>query len=278
MSQPETFVRMGPITDPATQIYIERPEDSEILRAVRRADYVTLLGARQTGKTSLLYMLKRSLKTEIPVFVDLAGFSGVKPDDWYDRVARIIVRRLPDALRAAVDKFNTCADPDDFRHVLWRIADASASTDRLVFLLDEIGSVPDEIRNDFFSTIRAIYNERGFDSASQKCIFVLAGATPLNELISSESDNSPFNISQPIYMRDFSRDDVGRFVQTLTRYGIAVDEALVDLIYQHTNGHPSLTQELFAHLSRDRPRLALWESLEWEVKHFRSLCLNSSGI
>ncbi len=61
MSKAKKFVTKGPIADPGEQIYIERPEDTEILQAVRRGDYVTLLGARQTGKTRLLYKLAREL-------------------------------------------------------------------------------------------------------------------------------------------------------------------------------------------------------------------------
>ena len=199
MSKAKEFATKGPIANLGEQIYIERPEDIEMLKAVRRGDYVTLLGARQTGKTSLLYKLARELKTEIPILVDLSHFSGVKVDDWYGRLAKTIVRRLPQELRDVVGEVNSCTDQEQFSNLLWEIAGASVGTDRLVILLDEMGTVPKEIRDDFFGTIRAIYAERWFEEAFQKYIFVLSGATPPTELITSQK-TSPFNITKTIYM------------------------------------------------------------------------------
>jgi predicted transcriptional regulator len=256
MSQPKAFVTMGPMTDPERQIYIERPEDRDLLKCIRREDYVTILGARQTGKTSLLYMLKRELKTEIPIFVDLAGFSGVKPEHWYDRVAKTIVRRFPEPRERLITTQTFCSDHEEFRNLLWKIADASAGTDRLVLLIDEIGGVPREIRDNFFGAIRSIYTERGLDSAFQKYIFVLAGATPLWTLISPESDNSPFNVSRLIYMSDFDREGVEKLAQNLASYHIAIDEDAINQIYNLTHGHPSLTQEVFARLLQANPQRA----------------------
>jgi len=253
MSAAKEFVTKGPIINPDKQIYLERPEDTEILQAVRRGDYVTLLGARQTGKTSLLYKLARELRTEIPVFVDLSSFSGLKEDDWYDRVARTVVKRLPQELRDAIGEVSSCGDQEQFRNILWEIANASSSTDRLVLLLDEMGIVPEEIRDDFFGTIRTIYVERGFEEAYQKYIFVLSGATPPKELISPESKMSPFNISRTIYMSDFSLEDVRKLGENLRLYGFTIDDSVIEHIYDWTNGHPNLTQEIFALLVQAKP-------------------------
>ena len=70
--KPKEFVTRGPIFDLDKGIYIKRPEDIKVLQAVHQKDYVTLLGARQTGKTSLFYMLKWELKFHTLVFVDLS--------------------------------------------------------------------------------------------------------------------------------------------------------------------------------------------------------------
>ena len=251
MSKAKEFATKGPIADPGEQIYIERPEDTEILQAVRRGDYVTLLGARQTGKTSLLYKLARELKIEIPVFVNLPAFSGVREDDWYDCVAKMVVKHLPQELRDAIGEENSCADQYQFRNLLWEVADALVGTDIVLFLLNEIGIVLEEIRDDFFGTIRAIYEERGVEEAFQKLIFVLSGTTPPAELITSQ-ETSPFNISQIIYMSDFSLEGVMELGENLRLHGFAIADSVIEHIYEWTRGHPNLTQEIFARLIQSK--------------------------
>jgi len=254
MNRAKEFKTLGPITDPEKQIYIERPEDTEVLQAVYRGDYVTLLGTRQTGKTSLLYKLARELKTEIPVFVDLSSFSEVKKDDWYDRVARTVVGRLPQGLKDAIGEVNFCIDNEQFRNLLQEIADTLVGPDRLILLLDEVGTVPKEIRDGFFSTIRSIYNEIGTVDAFQKYIFVLAGATPTAELISPESENSPFNISKTIYMSDFSLKGVRKLGKNLRLHGFTIDNSVIEHIHNWTHGHPNLTQEIFSNLVKSEEK------------------------
>jgi len=243
----EEFETMGPIIDPSKQIYIERPEDTEILQTVARGNYVTLLGARQTGKTSLLYKLARELKIEVPIFVDLSRFSGLERTEWYNHVAKELVRRLPENIGIRIIGEPSCSNQTEFSLLIKNIADAT-DRDRLILMLDEIGTVPVEIRDHFFSGIRAIYNGRGVDKGLQKYIVVLSGAMPPEELISSESGNSPFNVSKPIYMSDFSLEGVRRLGENLRLYGFKIDDSVIRHIYGWTHGHPNLTQEIFSGL------------------------------
>lgn len=252
MSEAKEFVTRGPIIDPGKQIYIERPEDTKILDAVRNRHYVTILGARQTGKTSLLYKLSRELKTEISVFVDLSDFSGVEGIDWYDCVAKELVGYLPDENFKNEMRESSCANQAQFSLLLKRIVNA-IDKDRIILMLDEMGTVPPEIRDHFFSTIRSIYNKRGFDKAFQKYVFVLAGTTSPEELISTESGNSPFNVSKRIYMGDFSLEGVRRLGENLEVHDFTIDGSVIEHIYDWTHGHPNLTQEIFARLVQANP-------------------------
>jgi len=265
MNGAKDFKILGPITNPEKQIYIERPEDTEVLQALYRGDYITLLGARQTGKSSLLYKLASGLKTEIPVLVDLSSFSKVDKDDWYGRVARTVVKRLPQELKNMIGEVNFCTDHEQFRNLLWEIADALAGPDRLVLLLDEMGTVPEEIRDGFFSTIRSIYIERGSEEAFQKYLFVLAGVTPLTKLISPESEMSPFNISRIIYMSDFNLEGVRELGDNLRLYGFTIDNSVIEHIYDWTHGHPNLTQEIFARLIQATPEKVTEETVDYLV-------------
>ncbi len=257
MSEAKEFLTRGPI-DPDKQIYIERPEDKEILQAMHHRDYVTLFGARQTGKTSLLYKLAGELRTEIPVFVDLSGFS-------YDSVARTIVRRLPQELKGAIGDVSSCANHGEFYNLLVDIAYASSGPRMLVFLLDEMERVPEESRDDFFGTIRKIFIERNTEEVLQKYRFVLAGATPSSELITSEQ-YSPFNISKTIYMSDFSSEGVSNLGENLRLHGFTIDNSVIEHIYDWTHGHPNLTQEMFTRLVQAMPGEVTEEMVDHSVE------------
>ena len=257
MSKAE-FVTKGPIGNLNEQIYIERPEDAEILKAVRLGDYITLLGASQTGKTSLLYKLPGELNTDEinnkTVYVNLARFSGVKEDDWYNRVAETVVERLPQKLRDTIGEGTLCADQDQLCNRLREIANPLAGTDRLVFLLDEVETVPEEIREDFFGgVIRVIYNDKAIYEAFQKYIFVMSSSIPPAELMDPKSPMSPFNISRTIYMGDFNIEGVGELGENLRLHGFTIDDSVIEHIYDWTHGHPNLTQEIFARLVQADP-------------------------
>lgn len=275
------FVTKGPIIDPDKEIYIERPEDAEVLECVSSGDYVTILGARQTGKTSLLYKLNRELKTEIPVYVSLAQFSGVEESDWYGRVARTVVRQLlnkiekeeklkkrfkeySEKIRNKIGEESNCKDQHQFRELLLDIADVGAGTDRLVFLLNEVESVPESIRDDFFHAIRAFYDDRGIEMNLQKYIFVFASTTPPVELI-SRKEFSPFNVGETIYMSDFSLDGVSELGENLKLHGFTIDDLVVEYIYDRTHGHPNLTQEIFARLVEANPGKVTKEKVDDSV-------------
>ncbi|MBM3236763.1 hypothetical protein FJZ31_10760 [Candidatus Poribacteria bacterium] len=237
------FITSGPIMVPKSPLYIKRSEDNELLRRIRQPEggmpeYITLLGAHQTGATSLLYMLKSELKDEyIPIYINLSIAEKVSEQNWYqfvsEEISRLLVEDLSKEPVSSIGQFYSF-----LRKIGGRIAQAGKKT---VIMFDEIDTIPTEISDGFFGRIRAIYNQR-IEPEFENYIFIFSGATDPREFISEENPSSPFNISKIIYTSDFDRDGVGKLLKNLGE----IDEETIECVYGWTHGHPNLTQKVAA--------------------------------
>ena len=248
----------GPIADPEQSLYLERPLDDEVLELVRRGHYVTVLGARQTGKTSLLYHLHRRLSADmyVSVPIDLTPVKDAGCAQLYGFVGDRIAGALSVAERTTVE---AGAESIGFYQDLKTIA-GCAGVKRIVVTLDEFEAVPEPWREGFFGTIRTVYNERATQPEFERYVFVLAGATDPRTLIAPESGLSPFNISEEVYTTDFDIEGVGQMLQLLERAD-ARGGALTAPVYEWTQGHPNLTARLCA-LLEEHPDLEVGEAAE----------------
>jgi len=220
--------------DPKSSLYIKRSEDDELLEHVRQSNYVTLLGARQTGKTSLLYMLESELKKEggIPIHVDLSIAKHAPEEDWYQFISEEISTLLPEGGETVTSKMG-------FYSFLRRIGRTIGQKEKkTVIMFDEIDAVPQEISDGFFGIIRTAYNRRAAPEYSNY-IFIFSGAKDTRELIREESQ-SPFNISKIVYTSDFNREGVSKLLENLE----GINDEAIDYLYNWTNGHPNLTQKI----------------------------------
>lgn len=232
-----TFITSGPIMDPKSPLYIKRNEDDELLHCVYQSEYVTLLGARQTGKTSLLYMLVTELKDKCtPIYVDLSIAKGASEQEWY----RFVSEQISMPLLAEQPREKPVSSKLEFYSFLRKIGERIAQNGKkTVVMFDEVEAIPTEIYDGFFGMIRAIYNRRT-DSVFENYVFIFSGATDPREFISEENPSSPFNISKIVYTSDFEREDVGEFLKNLR----GINDEAIGCIHGWTNGHPNLTQKV----------------------------------
>lgn len=250
------FKTTGPIVDFDNTVYVKRKEDKEVLDYILRKEHVAILGARQTGKTSLLYNIKGQLgEGYIPIYIDLsAGDSMMDETKWY---RQFICERILDQV---IDKFTSdiakqkvvsAENKIGFLNFLNQVALGVKPDDIIVMMMDEFGTVPEGLCDNFFGAIRTVHNERTIREGFKKWIFVLAGATDPRELISLKSRNSPFNITKRIYMSDFDKkEDTSQVVENLRAHGIQLEkeEEIINRIHEQTGGHPNLVQKICVNL------------------------------
>jgi len=247
----KSFQTRGPITDFDKEVYIERNEDKEVLDYIGNNRHVTILGARQTGKTSLLYNLKRQLgKGFIQIYIDLAAGDSIKDEEaWYKFICERILAQVSDRFtsNSGEQQLVPAKSKIEFFNFLNNVALRVKPTDRIVMMLDEFGTVLESLHDNFFGAIRTVAVERADDRKGfEKWVFVLAGATDPRELISIKSKNSPFNVVERIYMSDFDKEETRQVVENLKAYGLQLEkeEEIINCIHEQTGGHPNLIQKI----------------------------------
>lgn len=234
------FFHWGGNLDPNSPVYIKRPEDERLPEHIASGDFVTVLAPRQMGKTSLL-LRGRRLLTEAGMaiaYVDLSPAREESLESWYAHLSTGIAEQvLP-----GVDHPPLPQSHLEFVQFLRAVATQVGNT-RLCIMLDEIGTVPEDMSDAFFGNVRYVFSNRQVKPEFRFTNFVLCGTFQPRDLIKNPA-NSPFNISKTLRMSDMTRDGVRRLVGMLERMGVYFDEDIPDVIHDWTGGQPYLTQRL----------------------------------
>jgi hypothetical protein len=143
-------------------------------------------------------------------------------------------------------------NPIEFRRFMLDLA-RQVRSPRIVVLMDEVEAVPEKFSDAFFGTVRNIFSSRRKEDEAvfEKYLFVLCGARELHRL--TGGPNSPLNIADRVYLKDFDVTGVQTLVANFQRAGIAVAPETAQWIFDQTNGHPYLTQKLCALVESARP-------------------------
>lgn len=236
------FFHWGGNLDPNSPVYIKRPEDEKLPEHIAAGDFVTVLAPRQMGKTSLLLRVRRLL-TEAGMavaYVDLSPAREESLENWYSHISMGIAEQvLPAGDRPPLPQSHL-----EFVQFLRAVATQLGNT-RLCIMLDEVGTVPEDMSDAFFGNVRYVFSNRQVKPEFRFTNFVLCGTFQPRDLIKNPA-NSPFNISKTLRMSDLTRDGVRRLVGMLERMGVYFDEDIPDEIYNWTGGQPYLTQRLCA--------------------------------
>ncbi|MCI0476749.1 MAG: ATP-binding protein, partial [Anaerolineales bacterium] len=206
---------LDPVNDSA--IYVPRPELEQLSRAAQATTvdaYLAILSSRQTGKTTLLYQLRHRLRPRGlgVALIDLAVIRDQSEDHLYRYVAGELRSELSSHLPRSAEKKDAAlpANPIEFRRFMLDLA-RQVRPPRIVVLMDEVEAVSEKSADAFFGTVRNIFSSRRKEdeAAFEKYLLVLCGGRELHRL--TAGPNSPLNIAERIYLKDF--DAAG--VQTL---------------------------------------------------------------
>jgi hypothetical protein len=259
------FRTTGPLTEDDVPLYVERDEDKKVAACIRRGDYVALIGARQTGKTSLLYRLRGQLFDEgcIPIYIDLTPSRGAVEGRLY--------KHLQDEMQAQIEQvlpgisILPMRDHLDLRKALRELPRDFPSSSKIVMLLDEVSAVPEPFSDLFFGAIREVFSTREVHSEFKRYVFVLAGTFIPDEIVKNK-DISPFNIAEHIHTSDANRDGIAKLVRNLERLGVDISDEVIERIFYWTAGHLRLTQRLCAILEERGESQLTTRSVDSAVK------------
>lgn len=261
---------LDPVMDSA--IYVPRPELETLLRAAQATNvdaYWAVLSSRQTGKTTLLYQLRHRLRPRGlgVALIDLALVREQSEDRLYSYVASELRSALSAHLARGVEKRDAPLpkNPIEFRRFLLDLA-RQARAPRLVVLMDEVEAVPEGASDAFFGTWRNVFSSRRKEdeAAFEKYLLVLCGARELHRLTSGP--NSPLNIAERIYLKDFDLSGVQQLVAQLPRAHVSILPETTTGVYEQTGGHPYLTQKMCALIEQARPATAAAPAVQAAVE------------
>ncbi|MBC7262218.1 MAG: AAA-like domain-containing protein, partial [Chloroflexi bacterium] len=211
--------------------------------------YITVVGARQMGKTSFLYRLQRELAPHLAsVLINLQVIPDATPSALFRFMATEIAKQLD--LPALLCNAERVSSGPEFAQFLNELP---ARIGRVVILIDEISSLPEKTAIYLANVLRAVFNDRllsGFEALG-RFIFLLSGGSELLNL--SMTMVSPFsNIATSIYLPDLTLGEVKQLIAcglSGTPLKIGMVQELAEAIYEQTHGHPYLTQRMAAHIA-----------------------------
>ncbi len=243
---------VGPLP-PGSAVYIQREADEEIVRHIRRGEYVQLSEPRDQGKTSLIYQLRSRLDgpTCKIVYVNVTSLKKAKEADWYGDLHERILLQLRDFLDTNGLSLvpNDCSSWRSFlQHLMAsRTKQPGSGLPLLILVLDEVENIPLLWSASFFQIMHDVNTSRSLETNFKRLSFILSG-TFSPQLLSL--DNPLSRILQRVNVKDFDEEQVLSMVRTLSLTGQETlqREDMAARLFYWTDGQPYLTQWLSRYL------------------------------
>ena len=235
-----------------------------IVRLVERGENSGLFGLRKTGKTSVLFALRRRLEDQpiLTEYIDCQN-PGVHAARWW-QVLGTVAERFAISLKKNRKRTIAISEYDernagnaflkDVRSLL-----SDGQLDRVVLLFDEIEYITPRISGalgphwdsdfvPFWQTIRAIHQE-----VEGRLTFSVAGVNPA-AVTNSHFDEAPnpiFQLATPTYLSPLEVAQVRDMVRTIGRNsGLNIEEPVYAHLAAEYGGHPFLIRIACSEVTR----------------------------
>ena len=228
-------------------LYLTRKADDALLALCRQGAFAFVLTARQMGKSSLMTRTAERLIEEGSriALVDLNALgTGLTAEQWYLGFLVEIERQLE--LKTRASEWWRQHSHLGIAHrmsVFFEEILLEEVKERLILFVDEIDSTLGlDFTDDFFASIRSLYNARAQRPALGRLSFVLLGVATPGDLI-KDAARTPFNLGQRVELTDFTFDEARPL---LAGFELPEEQGrdLLRRVMEWTGGHPYLTQRL----------------------------------
>lgn len=234
-------------------------------RIIARKENSGVFGLRKTGKTSILFALKRRLaeKNILIEYVDCQS-PGIYGSRWWQLLQELSSRMCASLSertgRQIKDEglYDRESAPNSFNRFLKKIT-GTLGIDQVVLLLDEIEFITPLISNTlgmhwdedfvpFWQTIRSTSQE-----LSGGLVFVVAGVNPssVERPHFKDIQNPIFQLAVPYYLEPLEQNSVREMVRSIGKYsGLAFSEDCYQFLKDSYGGHPYLIRLACSEVAR----------------------------
>ncbi len=252
--------QIGGSVSASNSFYIERDADAQLYEALLNREICYVFNSRQMGKSSLLLHVKQKLQLigYKCCFVDISrlGTVQVTVEQWFAGLISEIWRvYYPDTMQEMLawwQQHGDASPPAKLTQLFEKLIEDFPETELALFFdeIDSVLSLPFPA-DDFFASVRAIYNRRADHPALAKLQFAFFGVALPQDLVSNKQ-KSPFNIGKPIELLGFNKFQAHKLIPGLAADKLSA-ELLLERILDWSNGQPFLTQKLCQLVSDNSP-------------------------
>ena len=233
-------------------LYVERKADKQLKNVISDMGRpASILVSRQMGKTNLLLNTKRQLTNNNRIFIYIDLSSTYFPDirDCFRYIidsaldTNILFEDIEDKIIENREK-NRLSNREHEHELLLLLQHFQGD---IIIVLDEIDSMKKyDFSDQFFSQIRSVYfaSRANYDEFN-RLTYVLSGVLEPSEIIQDKT-KSPFNISEKIYLNDFTYKEYLSFISEINLDFL--NNQISKKIYEWTNGHPRITWDVISKL------------------------------
>lgn len=225
--------------------------------AIKRCQNRGVFGLRKTGKTSLLFKIKRTIieqKIGHVIFYD-CKHPKIRTLRWYELlndISQKIAARL--GIKNFITENNPIRSMESFQYVMTR---ASERKIKVILIFDEIEYISyfakqdTHWKTDYFEFWQTLWSEQ---STFANLCFIICGVNAyVTEKDSINGVQNPlFGIIQSEYLVGLSLDETSQMIKTLgRRMGLKFEYDCINFLYEQYGGHPLLTRMACSWINRN---------------------------
>ncbi len=245
---------------PETAYYVKlegvtNTDNQDIKTMIDAGRYFSMFAPRQSGKTTFLDSIRRTLhndKTYIIIIINFQKYKNLKKSRFYQLIEKKIYSLLIERLEEIeCEKTGTVKHFLDNHHLtdhisffkLFEQLNRILLLKKIVVLIDEFDGIPTRELADFLSTLRDLYQE--YRQAKQKSLYSvgLIGIRNITKLV--VGGVFPFNIADHVNLPPFSLQNIhDLYAQYTAETNQPFTDAAIKKVYAETAGQSWLVNRL----------------------------------
>lgn len=232
---------LGPLNPKKDKlVLIPRTRDLQrVVDGIQEGKFWAVFGSHQTGKTTFLRQIQHRFKNAYHLYMNFE-VPPTNTEFFYRWLIDEFKQQIPLKQDQPLEKNWLEYGPEfGFKKFLEEFK-PEYSRRKIILLFDEIEKIPDV--NGFLHIWRNIYHQKEQTPQLKKYIVILTGAANLLELTAGK--NSPFNIAEYLYIKDFSQQESEQMIaKPFEKLKILFEQKARQHLIDQTSGHPLLLQQ-----------------------------------